>query len=210
MEGTIPGPALHYSFGCVSRQKRKWRCVPRAAWHLEGALGSIIFQRDAGKRTKHGAVQKPQTCNLSKSQRRPVHPKPRPHSSQISRSSRGRESLFPRSQPKGEDRSALFGFHRFDPEINCQGLHDTPYQSQAKCHNEIWAGCQDRLPDSCYSFILKDLDLRNQTPALKASWPVRASFSEKQKPTPAPSQRGQVDDIISTVEGSSWTLKKKQ
>lgn len=74
MEGTIPGPALHYSFGCVSRQKRKCRCVPRAAWHLEGALGSIIFQRDAGKRTKHGVVQKPQTCNLSKSQRRPVHP----------------------------------------------------------------------------------------------------------------------------------------
>jgi hypothetical protein len=95
-------------------------------------------------------------------------PKPHPHSSQISCSPRGRENLCPRSQPKGEDRSALFGFHRFNPEINCQGLHDTPYQSQAKCHNEIWAGCQDRLPESCYSFILKDLDPRNQTPALKA------------------------------------------
>lgn len=113
-------------------------------------------------------------------------PKPHPHSSQISPSSIGRESLFPRSQPKEEDKSALFGFHRFDPEINCQGLHDTPYQSQANCHNKSRAGCQDRLPDSCYSFILKDLDPRNQTPALKACWPGRASFSEKQKPTPAP------------------------
>lgn len=137
-------------------------------------------------------------------------PKPHPHSSQTCRSSRGRESLCTRSQPKGEERSALFGLHRFDPEINCQGLHDTPYQSQANCHNESWAGCQDRLPDSCYSFILKDLDRRNQMPVLKASWPVRASFSEKQKPMPAPSQSRQVDDIISIEEGSRWILKNKQ
>lgn len=26
---------------------------------------------------------------------------------------------------EGEDKSVLFGFHRFDPEINCQGLDDT-------------------------------------------------------------------------------------
>lgn len=26
---------------------------------------------------------------------------------------------------EGEDKSVLFGFHRFDPEINCQGLNDT-------------------------------------------------------------------------------------
>lgn len=26
---------------------------------------------------------------------------------------------------EGEDQSVLFGFHRFDPEINCQGLDDT-------------------------------------------------------------------------------------
>lgn len=130
-------------------------------------------------------------------------PKPHPHSSQTSHSSRGSESLFPRSQPKGEDRSALFGFHRFYSEMNCQGLHDIPYQSQTKCHNESWAGCQGRLPGSCYSFILKGLDLKNQTPALKASRPVRASLSEKQKPTLAPSRRGQVADIISRVEGSS-------
>lgn len=26
---------------------------------------------------------------------------------------------------EGKDKSVLFGFHRFDPEINCQGLNDT-------------------------------------------------------------------------------------
>lgn len=26
---------------------------------------------------------------------------------------------------EGEDKSVLFGFHRSDPEINCQGLDDT-------------------------------------------------------------------------------------
>lgn len=58
---------------------------------------------------------------------------------------------------ESEDKSVLFGFHRIDPEINCQGLSDTQYQSPAKCHNESWAGCQERPPGCSYSFIFKGL-----------------------------------------------------
>ena len=66
---------------------------------------------------------------------------------------------------EGEDKSVLFGFHRFDLEINCQGLDDTyNINHRAKCHNESWAGCQERPPGSCYSFIFKGLVPGNQMP----------------------------------------------
>lgn len=41
-------------------------------------------------------------------------------------SERPKESVFQiTARMEGEDKSVLFGFHRFDPEINCQGLCDT-------------------------------------------------------------------------------------
>ena len=41
--GSHPHPRAE-SLGWISRQKRKWCGLPRAAWHAEGALGSIILQ----------------------------------------------------------------------------------------------------------------------------------------------------------------------
>lgn len=54
-----------------------------------------------------------------------MHPSLR--GSQISESQSGRGASVSQITAKmeGEDKSVLFGFHRFDPEINCQGLNDT-------------------------------------------------------------------------------------
>ena len=48
------------------------------------------------------------------------------HGSQVSGSERPGASVSQiTAKVEGEDKPALFGFHRFDLKINCQGLDDT-------------------------------------------------------------------------------------
>ena len=106
VEGAIPIPVLKASAGFPARggsgvvyperlgtQRELWDLLPSS------------MQSGWGERTKHGAVQKPQTCKLSKSCRRPVCISL--HGSQISEPQRGQERLFSRSQPKWKGKTNL-------------------------------------------------------------------------------------------------------
>lgn len=60
-----PHPHLRAeSLGWISRQKRKWCGLLRAAWHAEGALGSIILQGADLMGGENKAQNSPETTDL--------------------------------------------------------------------------------------------------------------------------------------------------
>jgi hypothetical protein len=78
-----------------------------------------------------------------------------------------------------EDKSLLFGFHRFDPEINCQGLHDTlNINHRLNVIMRTGQAVKRGLQVPVTALYLKIFVPGNQMPVLKATWPMLASSSK--------------------------------
>lgn len=97
-----PGPALK-SWLHFQTEEEVARYT-QSGLALRGGSGIYYLQRDAGREQSVELSRNYRPVNFPNPEDSLCTPEPYPQSSQVSHSSRGRESLFPSSQPKGKGR----------------------------------------------------------------------------------------------------------